>query len=186
MKNIKITEQNKEIYTKLYNAKRYDSTDSLITTISIGIGMLIIGLGSIPFYDLILTSYVTNFNTLTLSILAYATCGTLVIMSIPTTRYYGKIRKFKKEYPEIDTKIKESELEKALENYERLSKIPKDIEIKKEEHLTSFNDEFREMTNQEKLDFLQKEIEFWDKLSKDEAFVESLKENAPEKKIGRI
>lgn len=77
------------------------------------------------------------------------------------------MKKFKKEYPDFDTNIDAIELEKELEKYEALSSA-KDIENKKEEHLSKFADEFKSMSAKEKIAFLEKEKEFWQQAQQSE------------------
>ncbi len=71
-------------------------------------------------------------------------------------------RNFKEEYPNIDINIDKEELKKALVKYQELSKVEKDFEEKKEEHLENYPEAFRSMTPSEKIAFLEKEKEFWE------------------------
>lgn len=61
-------------------------------------------------------------------------------------------------------------MEKELEKYNELSKVPKDIEKKKEEHWSSYQEHLKEMTADEMLEFLQKEKEFWEAVATQEKY----------------
>ena len=67
----------------------------------------------------------------------------------------------KKSYPNIDTNVDEEKLKKALIKYNELSKIPEDIDVQIEIHLSDFNNTFRKMSTKQKMRYLQKEKEFW-------------------------
>ncbi len=51
-----------------------------------------------------------------------------------------------------------------------MSKIPKNIETKKEEHLDRHKNDFGTMTTEEKLSFLEQEREFWGQVAIQEKY----------------
>ena len=51
-----------------------------------------------------------------------------------------------------------------------MSKIPKNIETKKEEHLDRYKNDFGTMTTEEKLSFLEQEREFWEQVAIQEKY----------------
>lgn len=80
------------------------------------------------------------------------------------------IKTFKKQYPDFDINIDIKEVAKALKKYKELSKVSKNIEEKKEEHLTNLPDEVREMSTKEKLAYLEQEKEFWEQVAIQEKY----------------
>lgn len=82
------------------------------------------------------------------------------LLSISNQKF--QIKKLKEEYPDIDINIDKEELKKALVKYKELSKVEKDFDKKKEEHLENYQESFRSMAPSEKIAFLEKEKQFWE------------------------
>lgn len=80
------------------------------------------------------------------------------------------MRTFQKQYPDFDITIDTNEAKKELEKYRELSKVPKKIEEKKEEHLLNFQNTFKEMSTEEKIKFLNQEREFWEQMAIQEKY----------------
>lgn len=172
MKKIEITEENKEMYKKFVNIKNGDDMTDCIT--------ILITLGVLPYMpclcgivDLLkIASIYSLQGTAIISggVVAYLFCAYHLLghfMKKGNSYSRIKMKKFKKEYPDFDTNIDAIELEKELEKYEALSSA-KDIENKKEEHLSKFADEFKSMSAKEKIAFLEKEKEFWQQAQQSE------------------
>lgn len=83
------------------------------------------------------------------------------------------MRTFQKQYPEFDITIDTNEAKKELEKYIELSKVPKKLEEKKEEHLSNFQNAFKEMSTKEKINFLNQEREFWEQMAIQEKYENS-------------
>lgn len=79
------------------------------------------------------------------------------------------MKTFQKQYPNFDITIDVKEVEKTLEKY-RLSKISKNIEEKKFEHLRNLPDNVKEMSTDEKLAYLEQEKEFWEQVAIQEKY----------------
>jgi len=113
---------------------------------------------------------------------------TIFIMSKSLTSGTSKflLHRFKKKYPEFDIHLDEDEVEKELTKYYELSKIPENLEQKKEEHLDNHTESFKQMTVEEKLAFLNQEKEFWESVAIQEKYQNEGEDTTEQGKMGTI
>ena len=181
-----ITDENYPIYKKIYNIK----TGALDVKKVLKIGLL--GAGSVVALAIlsvfVTKNVVTTFNLvnseISASIAALTTVAVDGAMAIPIMTGLPKIakklylKKLKKEYPDIDINVNIDNLKEALTKYEELSKIPKNIEEKKEQCLTNHSDEFKKKTTEEKISELKEEIEFWEQVKIEEKYRDNYTEDS--------
>lgn len=96
--------------------------------------------------------------------------GFLLAKGLPRLVDHILIHNFKRKYPEFDIKTDSYEVEESLEKYNQFPKISEDIEQKKEEHLSCYQDEFSQMTTEEKLQVLNQERFFWEQVAIQEQY----------------
>ena len=206
MKNIEITEENINVYQKLYKAKMGTNKSwflKSLTGIYIAAMMLSFVCGYGPFLDFVIKTLFSFGATAPFSGI-YGTIYVAVLIGSPilTTflTYYGfkevdkitdkiNLKKFEKEHPDFDINIGIDELEKELNKYQELSKIPKDIEKQKEEHMPNLQEIFKNMSTEEKLAFLEQEKQFWQQVQTKEELTQEktdTQEVGYQKKIGSI
>lgn len=115
--------------------------------------------------------------------------GALVFVGVKVfpkalSKYF--LKKFQKKHPNFDISLSKENIEKELEKYRQLSKVPKDIEEKKEEHLDNYKNSFNTMTTEEKLSFLEQEKKFWEQVKVQEKYQDDLEEISKEpESVGR-
>lgn len=112
-KKLIINKDNYKGYVELYNARTYIGKDLLKMLAVFLIGILVFGVTA-PLYAFELI----GINVITLEILCL--CGVEISLAINTIKNKHKMKKnkiydIKQEYPYVDIKIKDSELEKSLE-----------------------------------------------------------------------
>ena len=171
-KEIEITEENYGIYDEFYrlvqnSAFFFTKRETIQWTVSIIISF------TIPIFigcNLIIAF--PNMHTLLImliDIFIAMIAGTNLFIANEIIRKVN-MKKFQKEYPNFDITLDVREVEKALEKYNELSEIPKDIEEKKCEHLTNLPDEVKKVSTQEKLAYLEQEKEFWEQVAVQEKY----------------
>lgn len=79
-------------------------------------------------------------------------------------------KKFKNNYPGINTDVDVLKLEKALERYKELSTVPKDIKYQARERLEKCSDEVKELSTSEKINYYKEQKEFWEKVAIQEKY----------------
>lgn len=79
-------------------------------------------------------------------------------------------KKFKNNYPGINTDVDVLKLEKALERYKELSTVPKDVEYQVEERLEKCSDEVKKLSTSEKIEYYKEQKEFWEKVAIQEKY----------------
>lgn len=183
MNEIKITEENYEVYKEFDRLKdrtfglfqvpvankkvevRGNVLTSTVALISFmaAIGMSIIASGLYFPIALSITIYLTIFTAMIAAI-----GGGLLFVSKIIDKM--NMKEFKKQHPDFDINIDIKEAAKALEKYKKLSKVPKNIEEKKKEHLTNLPDQVKKMSTQEKLTYLGQEKEFWEQVAIQEKY----------------
>ncbi len=94
--------------------------------------------------------------------------GLKAVLSI--TMGYIPMKMFQKKHPDFDINIDATEVEKELEKYYQLSKLPKDIVKQKEEHLENYGESMREISVEERLELLKREKEFWEQVAIQEKY----------------
>lgn len=175
MKNIEITEENYNLYEKLYLIKEKGYTDNkCFTLVSIVFGIIIslfiIGPG-------VLISYLAQISILpeTIGLISgviYTIFGCALGLIVAPQLIAKKIskmtlKKFEKENPEFNINIDIKELENKLKEYglnQNSGYSIKEIrekEKQEQEHLSFYNNDFKKMTIEEKISFLESEKEFW-------------------------
>lgn len=94
------------------------------------------------------------------------------------------IKAFQKQYPDFDITMDVNAVAKELEKYRELSQVPKEIEEKREVHLSNLPDDVKEMSTREKIDFLNHERELWEQVAIQEKYgnLEEQNENSLPKK----
>lgn len=97
--------------------------------------------------------------------------GLKAVLSI--TMGYIPMKMFQKKHPDFDINIDATEVEKELEKYYQLSKLPKDIVKQKEEHLENYGESMREISVEERLELLKREKEFWEQVAIQEKYQET-------------
>lgn len=189
MKETNITTENLCMYEKFRDIKYhiYEIKHPILDVLGFSLtitGAFFLGLGGIVPYFLLINNFVSIFgiNLLSCSPIIYSLIwmggGTLYIATyynlftkvIPKVVENIRMKKFQKQYPNFDINTDVKEVEKALEKYRELSKIPKDIEEKKCEHVTNLPDEVKKMSAQEKLAYLESEKEFWEQVAIQEKY----------------
>lgn len=171
MNEIEITEENYEMYEEFdrlnSNSFFFNKRETIQWTISIIISFIIP-----TFIGGSLVIAFPNMHTLLIMVTSISALMSAVTNLVIANKIIRKmnVKTFQKEYPNFDINTDVKEVEKALEKYRELSKVPKDIEEKKEEHLTNLPDEVREMSTKEKLAYLEQEKEFWEQVAIQEKY----------------
>lgn len=176
MKEINITEENKDIYQKFYDIKVGDSSFNTkceaIPALLFGISLIIMYRISALSSDVLLTIFNNyDINSFGLNVIGgllfSAGFFTSLNLNIKLSNKMS-LNAFKKHYPDFDTDIDINKVKEKLTEY-RLNQIPiysmsNSSEINEEEkHLNFYTNNFKEMSNEEKLAFLESEKEFWSK-----------------------
>ena len=166
-KKLEITDENFDGYDTLYFIKAHSASiltrNTKESVLFCGLGVLMYTVSTILFLGI--GYFLTNINALfgiSISLFMIFIGWGLISKSFISINKKFQIKKLKEEYPDIDINIDKQELEKALVKYKELSKVEKDCEKKKEEHLSNYQESFRSMTPSEKIAFLEKEKEFWE------------------------
>ena len=81
-----------------------------------------------------------------------------------------RIKRIKKDYPEIKTDMGCERLREELIKYEELYKVSKNIDLKKEEHISDVENNIKKLSIKEKIEFLQRESEFWNLVTIEEKY----------------
>ncbi len=158
-KKLEITDENYDGYHLLNNIKngvkngKFYGTNKQIIILFFITGVLELSCFVVPY--LVFPSHM-------LGVLSVLIATSFVLFGFNKILSKISFRNFKKYYPDIDINIDKEELKKELVKYEELSKVEKDFEMKKEEHLSNYQASFRSMTPSEKIAFLEKEKEFWE------------------------
>lgn len=109
-----------------------------------------------------------------------------LICNAPKVTEFIRTTNFHKKHPNVNININIKEVEKTLEQYVQLSKIPKSIESQKEDHLTTHKESFREMTTEEKLAFLNQEKAFWEQVAIEEKYKDTGEDTTCQAEIGQV
>lgn len=175
MNEIEITEENYEMYDEFdrlanptcsilsFASRKEKLIWNVLSILSVLIPLFV--LGSIY----IIFSNINTLLTILLSVFTWIDCYVNIYI-VNKIIYKMNIKTFKKQYPDFDINIDIKEVAKALKKYKELSKVSKNIEEKKEEHLTNLPDEVREMSTKEKLAYLEQEKEFWEQVAIQEKY----------------
>ena len=200
MRKIEINEENYDMYQGFLDAKNGNMLENHVLLSSAGIIVASLAILSVAVTGAVLIMNPINaflivnvsegirkaIMMLGTSTISLGTAGVSIykfcISGIP--RILLKI--FSHKHPNFDLSLSEEEVKKELEKYEQLSQIPKDIEEKKEEHLTNHQESFREMTTEEKLTFLEKEKEFWQQVAIQEKYRDTEEDTTGQTEIGQI
>ncbi len=185
MDKIEINEENYEQYQEFLDAKSGAAIEnhSIFWSVGIGLscfmiffaGMTGVALIIKPIYDSLVASGASVAIRKGIALSGLVTGGLgFTIFSIYKFVTSGIpqifIKIFQKKYPDFDIHIDETEVKKELEKYIQLSKIPEDIEKKKLDHLSNYQDIFCQLTTEERLEFLKKEKEFWEQVAIQEKY----------------
>lgn len=160
----------REYYVKCENADLvtnspyYSKKDKLFENIALNIPAAFIG--AVVISSAIMQNYLISIIAFIISIVV-SYFSTSVLLKVLQNRLVNRL---KNDYPELDYEIYQETLKRDLEKYEELSKVPKDIEVKCEEHLSSIEDNMRNLSTEEKKEYLQKELEFWNLVSIQEEY----------------
>lgn len=149
MGKIEINEENYKDYQEFLDAKNCISTINhpmifgIVATIGVFVaafgstlGMVFIMMSIMKAAEVIGMSSILEVLTVIISIGGYF--GTLAFVGIkilPKQVSKYLIKRLQKKHPDFDMSLSKGEVEKELEKYRQLSKVPKDIDEKKEEHL---------------------------------------------------
>lgn len=192
MNEIEITEENYEMYDEFdrlanppaailpFASRKEKLIWNVLSILSVLIPLFV--LGSIY----IIFSNINTLLTILLSVFTWIDCYVNIYI-VNKIIYKMNIKTFKKQHPDFDINIDIKEVAKALKKYKELSKVPKNIEKKKEEHLTNLPDEVRKMSTNEKLAYLDQEKEFWEQVAVQEKYtnLDEQKENQIQKSLSR-
>lgn len=193
MKKIEITEENYEAYEEFKRLK--DRNFALFQVpvankkVKVYGGILTTIFTLLPFMAAIIISefcfpIVLSFIIIFTTMVASIGSGLLFVSKII---HKMNMKEFQKQYPDFDINVDVKEVAKALNKYKELSKVPKNIEEKKEEHLTNLPDEVRKMSTNEKLAYLDQEKEFWEQVAVQEKYtnLDEQKEKQIQKSLSR-
>lgn len=187
MKEINITEENKDIYEKFYDIKVGDNSFNkkceIVPALLFGASLIAIHLLS----NFIAVNLLTLFNnSKTLEFGYYIIYGILFGVGFTASLNNSiklankmSLNAFKKHYPDFDTDTDINKVKEKLTEY-RLNQTPiysmsKSSEIDEEEkHLNFYTNNFKEMSNEEKIAFLESEKEFWSKYQENYNIEESI------------
>lgn len=184
MEKIEINEENYNDYQEFLDAKNSISTMNhpIIMGILISLGSVTFVFGGVGLLVLIMMSImkvaeVIGMSSILEALAVIAGVGSYIgvvaamgMIVFPKIVSKHLIKKFQKKHPDFDINLDKKEVEKELEKYRQLSKIPKNIETKKEEHLDRYKNDFGTMTTEEKLSFLEQEREFWEQVAIQEKY----------------
>ena len=194
MKEIEITEENYKMYQKFYDIKNNISElrHPFLCSVGITAGLFACLCGIAP-YGIIIKNIVMAIGMSLyepLSIIGILGSYGIIISiligkGIPSFFQHMRMGDFLKIYPNFDINTDVNEVEKALEKYRKLSKMPKNIEEKKKDHLTNLPDKVKEMSTDEKLVYLEQEREFWEQVKVQEKYqdLEEQKEKSMQKSL---
>lgn len=200
MEKIEINEENYNEYQEFLDAKNCISPTNhpmilgIVTSIGAcavvfggATGMVFIMMSIMKIAGVIgMPSILTFIATMT-SVVAYI--GALVFAGVkvfPKALSKHFLKKFQKKHPDFDMSLSKGEVEKELEKYHQLSKIPKNILEKKEEHLDKHKNDFDKMTTEEKLNFLEQEKKFWEQVKVQEKYQDDVEEDSVgQESVGR-
>ncbi len=183
---LEITDQNYNAYRHLYDIQKGRDYVNM-TQFTIWVALLVAVTVNAPNLALIIGELLgaTPLGIIT-TLIMIGFCECFLIFGSKKILFKMSLKNFKEDYPDIDINIDKQELEKALVKYKELSKVEKDCEKKKEEHLSNYQESFRSMTPSEKIAFLEKEKEFWEQeaiLEKNQTSELDIQKELGEKKI---
>ena len=161
-KKLEITDENYNAYRHLYDIQKgRDYVD--MKQFTIWIALLVAVTVNAPNLVLIIGELLgaTPLGIIT-TLIMIGFCECFLIFVSKKILCKTSLKNFKEDYPDIDININKEELKKALVKYKGLSKVEKNFEEQKEEHLSNYQESFRSMTPSEKIAFLEKEKEFWE------------------------
>ncbi len=180
MRDYHVKCENADIVTNSpYYSKKERRLEALIVT-GIPITMCVV----------VLSSFITqNYLIVFISLLVSFGVGMFAITNGFEVVRNNLINKLKRDFPDLDYDIDQNELGEGLQKYEELSKLPKNLENQKEEHLSSMEGNMRSLSTQEKIEYLKNESEFWNLVAIEEKYKEngvSEKEIPMQKKKGEL
>ena len=215
MENLEINEDNYKLYQKLLQIRdsridpRYAELAHVVSLMGLMIITIIAILGMITATHLAVI-FGDKFGILfsieeriihTGVIGCYALSIIGIGYSIPKIICHIRTKRLHKKHPNVDIKASTEEIEKELEKYRQLSKRPKDIEKKEEEHLSQvpedieekikthlskYSSEFQEKTTEERLECLKQEQEFWKQVAIQEKYQDDGENTTGQTGVGQV
>ena len=192
MDKIEINEENYREYQAFLDAKNLRTTiyHPIIfgTIVAVSVGTALFGFVAGLVAVILLANAITETVSVSLigAIIYIGGFAFSLLKILPNVLRKAFIKSFRKKYPAFDINLDEKEVEKELEKYHQLSKIPKDIEIQKKGHLETQNESFRKMSVEERLECLKQEQEFWKQVAIQEKYKDTEEDTTGQVGIGQI
>ena len=174
-KKLEINEDNYEAYTELLSAlkglcnPKHKVRDNTILAIAgvLGVSALVA--------SCVAAAILEAWQAILIAIFVTAPSLAGIVIGVDAIGKKLSLRSVKRDYPDLDIDVDKHELEKELVRYNKLSKLPKDIEKQKDEHSIEYSDQVKEMTTQEKIEYFQREKEFWENYAIKEKYENKVK-----------
>lgn len=176
MQELEINQENYQIYQTFLDTKRRSPLVKHRMLWDLGIlftcGAVFLS-GFVNFCYILLKLGLSHFMeslVVTLYVAGYIVGAKILVPKIVD---FMLIKNFQRKYPNFDINIDATEVEKELEKYYQLSKLPKDIVKQKEEHLENYGESMKEISVEERLKLLKREKEFWEQVAIQEKYQET-------------